>query len=64
MRGSLHSLRHTALTTMTAAGVPLSVVSRLAGHESISTTVDLYGHLSDDAARDAIARGSDALGLH
>jgi integrase len=61
--GSLHSLRHTALTTMATAGVPLSVLSRLAGHESISTTVDLYGHLSDDAARDATTRGSDALGL-
>jgi integrase len=61
--GSLHSLRHTALTAMASAGVPLSVVSRLAGHDSISTTIDLYGHLSDDAARDAIARGSDALGL-
>jgi hypothetical protein len=28
-----------------------------------TTPVGLYGHLSDDAARDAIARGSDALGL-
>lgn len=59
--GSLHSLRHTALTTMANAGVPSSVVSRLAGHESVSTTIDLYGHLSDDAARDAMLRGAAAL---
>ena len=33
--GSLHALRHSALTGMAVAGVPLAVVSRIAGHESI-----------------------------
>jgi integrase len=61
--GSLHTLRHTALTAMAVAGVPLSVVSRTAGHESITTTVDLYGHVSEDATRDAVEALSRRLGL-
>src|SRR6478609_4650997 len=44
--GSVHTLRHTALTGMLLAGVPLLVVSRLAGHESIQITADLYGHVT------------------
>ncbi|MFI2102479.1 tyrosine-type recombinase/integrase [Isoptericola sp. NPDC019693] len=61
--GSLHTLRHTALTAMAVAGVPLSVVSRTAGHESITTTVDLYGHVSEEASRDAVELLSAHLGL-
>ncbi|WP_028048233.1 site-specific integrase [Cellulomonas sp. URHD0024] len=61
--GSLHTLRHTALTAMAVAGVPLSVVSRVAGHESITTTIDLYGHVSESAARDAVAAAAAQLGL-
>jgi hypothetical protein len=45
------------------AGVPLSVVSRTAGHEAITTTVDLYGHVSEDATRDAVEALSRRLGL-
>ncbi len=40
------------------AGVPLPVVSRHLGHESIQVTVDVYGHIdrtSAQAAADAIA---------
>jgi integrase len=61
--GSLHTFRHTALTGMALAGVPLPVVSRVAGHESISTTMDLYGHLSEPSARDAVAAAAASLGL-
>ena len=40
-----------------AEGVPISEVSRWLGHKSITTTVDLYGHLVPEAsgrARDAL----------
>jgi hypothetical protein len=39
--------------------VPISEVSRWLGHKSITTTVDLYGHLVPEAsgrARDALDR--------
>ena len=61
--GSLHALRHTGLTGMALAGVPLTVVSRIAGHESISTTIDLYGHVTEQAAHEAVAAAATNLGL-
>lgn len=54
----IHDLRHTCASWMINAGVPLAVVSRHLGHESISTTMDIYGHIdreSGKAAADAIA---------
>jgi integrase len=46
-------------STALAEGVPISEVSRWLGHRSITTTVDLYGHLVPEAssrARDALDR--------
>jgi integrase len=48
-RPRIHDLRHSHVAAMIAAGVPLPVIMRRLGHESITTTVDTYGHLSDDA---------------
>jgi integrase len=43
-------------------GVPLKVVSEVLGHASIGITGDIYGHVSPDVSRDALARPSEALG--
>jgi len=54
----IHDLRHTCASWMIQAGVPLPVIQAHLGHESITTTVDRYGHLdrsSHAAASDAIA---------
>jgi integrase len=54
---TFHDLRHTFSNTALAEGVPISEVSRWLGHKSITTTVDLYGHLVPEAsgrARDAL----------
>lgn len=54
-----HDLRHTCASWMIQAGVPLPVIQAHLGHESITTTVDRYGHLdrsSHAAASDAIAK--------
>lgn len=59
----VHTLRHTYATAALEAGVPIHVVSRNLGHSSITITVDTYGHVTDDASRDAAARVADALGL-
>lgn len=50
----LHTLRHSAATVMLEAGVPIHVVSRVLGHSGINITVDIYGHVSDDASRSAM----------
>lgn len=54
-----HDMRHTCASWMIQAGVPLPVIQKHLGHESITTTVDRYGHLdrsSHVVAADAIAR--------
>lgn len=58
----LHTLRHSAASAMLDAGVPLKTVSELLGHSSVAITGDVYGHVSDDAARTAVDRLSAALG--
>ena len=54
---TFHDLHRTFASTALAEGVPISEVSRWLGHKSITTTVDLYGHLVPEAsgrARDAL----------
>lgn len=48
-----HDLRHTCASWMLTGGVPITVVSRHLGHESIKITVDIYGDV--DRASAALA---------
>jgi hypothetical protein len=52
----------TAAAVMLVNGVPLKAVSEVLGHASIGITGDIYGHVSPDISRDALARLSEALG--
>jgi integrase len=53
----LHDSRHTTLSLMEKAGVPISVISRWAGHYDSSFTMKTYVHASDDDLK----RGRQAL---
>lgn len=63
VRPRIHDLRHTHAAWLISAGVPLPVVQQRLGHESITTTVDVYGglllqaHEAADAAIDAALTG-------
>jgi integrase len=59
----VHTLRHTYATTALLHGVPLKVVSVNLGHASIQITADVYGHVTDDAARAGADAVAQALGL-
>ena len=48
-----HDLRHTHASLLLGEGTPLHVVSARLGHQSISTTVDIYGHVLADVAAGA-----------
>jgi integrase len=50
-RPRIHDLRHTNASWLIHAGVPLPVIQRHLGHESIQTTVDRYGHLERNTSR-------------
>jgi integrase len=55
----VHDLRHTCASWMIQAGVPLPIIQQHLGHESIQTTVGVYGHLDRRSAQAA----ADAIGL-
>jgi site-specific recombinase XerC len=44
-RPRLHDLRHTHVAWLIAANIPLPAIQARLGHESITTTIDRYGHL-------------------
>jgi integrase len=54
----VHEGRHTALSLMEKAGVPISIVSRWAGHYDTAFTYSTYVHTSDEDLK----TGTDALG--
>ena len=58
----VHDLRHTFASYTLSAGHSLGVVGQLLGHRSAQTTTR-YAHLVDEAARAAVARVSDELGV-
>jgi len=49
-----HTLRHVVATRLLDGGVPMHIVSRILGHESIDTTVNTYGHLVEAGRRSAM----------
>jgi integrase len=44
-RFRIHDLRHTAASLMIQSGYPPKMLQAIMGHASITTTLDLYGHL-------------------
>ncbi|MDY0829151.1 site-specific integrase [Microbacterium sp. BG28] len=46
---TIHDLRHSHASWLIAAGMPLPYIQSRLGHEKITTTVDVYGHLVPDA---------------
>ncbi len=57
----IHDLRHTHASWLIAAGRPLPSIQRRLGHESITTTVDTYGHLMIEIDEGDLAALSAAL---
>ncbi len=43
----VHELRHTAASQLLNDRVPMQIVSRILGHSSITVTLDVYSHLTD-----------------
>lgn len=56
-----HSLRHTAISMQLAIGVPLKVVSKMAGHSNERITLDIYTHCTQAQETKAAALYNDFL---
>lgn len=54
----IHDLRHSHAAWLLSANVPIAVVQARLGHESITTTVDTYGHLLPETQIAAAAASS------
>src|SRR4029079_6248490 len=61
-RPRVHDLRHTCASWLIQAGVPLPVIQQHLGHESIQTTIGVYGHLDRRSAQAAADAIGSALG--
>lgn len=58
----LHDLRHTTATLLLAEGTDIETVSKRLGHSKASTTLDIYGHATQDKDREASETLSRLLG--
>lgn len=56
-----HWFRHSHATALLLAGTPLHVVSRRLGHESVQTTMNTYGHVTEDAELAALANWREVV---
>jgi|GEM_PF-991235 len=53
--GRLHDLRHTTASYLVMAGVDIRTIQTILGHSDITTT-QIYAHLTQDHARDALSK--------
>ena len=60
-RPRIHDLRHSHASWLINAGIALPVIQQRLGHESITTTVNTYGHLDASSMVAATAAVSRAL---
>jgi len=61
-RQRFHDLRHAYATLMLEDGEELAVISRSLGHANISTTADVYAHLTPAMLERSAARMDAILG--
>lgn len=54
-----HCIRHSFATQLLEKGENLKYIQQLMGHSSISTTIDIYSHVSIDSLEGAISKLSD-----
>lgn len=60
-RPRIHDLRHSYVSWLIAAGLPAPAISRRLGHESVTTTIDRYGHMLPELDEGAVAAMERAM---
>ena len=56
---NFHCIRHTFATRALEAGIPAKTVSEILGHANISTTLDLYSHVSLELKKESMEKLSN-----
>ena len=62
MATRFHDLRHTAISLMLSQGVDARTVAELAGHSTITLTLDVYAHSTNATCRAAVAALDGLIG--
>ena len=57
----LHGLRHAHATLLLEAGVAVKTVSERLGHDTVHTTLELYGHVMQTMRSNAASRFGSLL---
>src|SRR5258708_40341006 len=57
-----HDLRHSAATILLAMKVPVKVIQELLGHSSITTTLNVYGHVLPSMQEEAMDKMEHLFG--
>ena len=60
-RISFHGLRHTSISLQISSGIQAQIISKRAGHSSISTTHSIYSHFFDNEFKDVANKMNDFL---
>jgi len=56
-----HWLRHMHVAVLSASGVSMQEIQRRIGHESIQTTIDVYGRMIGDISDDSLTRATEIM---
>ena len=58
-----HDLRHTAGSLLLEKGLSIKQIQEYLGHEQVSTTLDIYGHLSVEGKKEAASTINGILSI-
>ncbi len=61
LRVRFHDLRHTHVSMLIKQGVYSKAIADRVGHSTISTTMDIYGHLMSDTQKEAAIKFEEGL---
>ena len=63
-RISFHGLRHTSISLQISSGIQTQIISKRAGHSSISTTHSIYSHFFDNEFKDVANKMNNILTMN
>lgn len=60
-RISFHGLRHTSISLQISSGIQAQIISKRAGHSSVTVTHNTYSHFFDNEFKDVANKMDDFL---